>query len=107
MLINITKDITDKNSDDWRVLEWMYNGELYKSTEEFRAEIKRPGFQKTGLNLDGEWTVIEDFSDVQHDRELPAPIMVRPSAARYRLDQKENFISWSRLTIEEKRNLFS
>lgn len=62
-----------------------------------------PGFQKSGLNLDGEWTVIEDFNKGQRGRESPPRVMIQPLTARYRLDRKEDFISWSKFNLTKQR----
>jgi primary-amine oxidase len=39
-------DTTTRDSANWKVLRWYYNGILYNSTEEFRAAWQSPGFEK-------------------------------------------------------------
>ena len=53
-----------------------------------------PGFKKTGLNVDGDWTIIEDFSKGPAGRDLSPPAMVQPGGSRFRIDEKQKFVSW-------------
>lgn len=56
--------------------------------------MESPEFQKTGLNVDGHWTDLEDFEAAPLGRELPPPTMVQPSGARFKINQRERFVSW-------------
>ena len=75
-------------------MQWYYNNVLYESADHLRKAIKSPGFKKTHLNLDGNWTALEDFSEGLPDRKKPPPVMVHPTGARYKIDVKEKFVSW-------------
>jgi primary-amine oxidase len=88
--------MTGRDTSKWSVLGWMYNSIFYESTKDLRAALQQPGFQRSPLNLDGDWTVIEDFGNEMRKRDLPAPAMVQPLQARYSLDRKENYVSWSK-----------
>ncbi|KAJ6157379.1 membrane copper amine oxidase [Penicillium chermesinum] len=88
-----------RDPKNWKVLKWYYNGELYSSTEEFRAAWETPGFEKAPINYDGEWTRIEDFSSEYPERDDPAPIMVHPGKSRYRLDRDSQYVSWMGFTF--------
>lgn len=85
---------SNKRRDDWSVFEWYYNGIFYATAEELRKAMKEPGFEKATKNLDGTWTEIEDFDATPPGRELPPPVMIQPTGARYKLDKKEGYVSW-------------
>ena len=67
---------------------------MYESADDLRAAMKLPDFQRTALNLDGNWTALEDFSEGIRDRKDPPPVMVQPSGARFKIDKKQKFVSW-------------
>jgi len=74
----------------------MYNGVMYKSAEELRTAIHQPDFERTPLNLDGDWTNMEDYTPGTSGREHPGPVMVLASPPRYGVDMEQRFVSWSR-----------
>src|SRR6266536_4698165 len=78
-----------------KVLQWLYNGILYNSTEAFRTAWQSPGFERPPTNDDGEWTDLEDYSPGLPARKDPPPVMIQPSGPRYNIDKKENYVSWS------------
>lgn len=88
------KDVSTRNTSNWKALQLYYDNVLYDSVSELRQAMASPDFRKIGLNLDGEWTTIEDFSKGPPERDLPPPTMVQPSHARFNIDQKERFVSW-------------
>lgn len=75
-------------------MKWYYNNKLYANETEFRRSMESPEFQKSGLNVDGHWTDLEDFEAAPLGREMPPPTMVQPSGARFKIDQREKFVSW-------------
>ncbi|KUJ06762.1 copper amine oxidase [Mollisia scopiformis] len=83
-----------RDTANWKTLQWYYNNKLYANEAEFRKAVASPGFKKSGLNLDGHWADLEDFEAAPLGRDMPSPTMVQPHGARYRIDEKENFISW-------------
>ena len=85
---------SNKRHDDWTIIEWYYSGVFYATADELRHAMRQPGFEKAGKNLDGDWTEIEDFDAAPPGRELPPPVMIQPSGARYSLDKKEGYVSW-------------
>lgn len=87
-------DVTSEKTRDWSLLEWMYDGIIYNSTDHLREAVKHGEVKKIRLNLDGNWTTIEYFGRGTKGREIPAPVMVRASIPRYNLDPKERFVSW-------------
>ncbi|TKA62158.1 hypothetical protein B0A55_11481, partial [Friedmanniomyces simplex] len=86
-------DATSAYIADWTVGQWYYNGVMYADEREFRAALDDPDFVRTPPNIDGSWTDTEDFGDYP-DRDLPPPVSVQPYGPRYKLDRKENFVSW-------------
>ncbi|KAJ5654955.1 membrane copper amine oxidase [Penicillium lividum] len=95
----VKMDTTGRDPKNWEVLNWYYNGKLYSSTEEFRATWQSPGFEKTPVNYDGDWTTIEDFSTEVPERNDPAPIMVHPGKSRFQLDRESQYVSWMGFTF--------
>ncbi|KAK4555849.1 hypothetical protein LTR86_007069 [Recurvomyces mirabilis] len=91
--IYVKVDATSLNTSEWTVGQFYYNGVLYDTAAEFRSALDDPDFQRTPPNLDGSWTNTEDFGDYP-DRDLPPPVSVQPYGPRYKLDKKENYISW-------------
>ncbi|KAI5359477.1 putative copper amine oxidase [Septoria linicola] len=87
-------DATSVNSTDWIVRQLFYNGLLYDTVDELRADIAELGFKKSPPNLDGAWTETEDFDAAPPGRELPPPVSIQPHGPRYRLDREQRFISW-------------
>lgn len=91
------QDITGGDPSAWTITGWMYNGIVYGSTEEFRTSLADPEFERVPFNLDGPWTVLEDFGPGVNGRELPPPVMVQTTPPRYGIDRKQNYVSWSKL----------
>lgn len=91
--------MSDADYSNWSIIKWMYNGIIYDSTEEFRKATKKFGFVKTPINIDGDWTMTEDFDSDVKERDIPPPIMIQ-SAPRYGLDRKQKFVSWSKYFIK-------
>ncbi len=83
-----------RDQQNWKVLQWYYNKVLYESADHLRKAMKNPDFKKTKLNLEGAWTALEDFTDGLPDRKKPPPVMIHPTGARYKIDEKEKFVSW-------------
>lgn len=77
----------------------MYDGVIYNSTDNLRAAIQQPGFKRNPLNLDGDWTNMEDYSPGTAGREHPGPVMVLASPPRYGVDIRQKFVSWSKSAL--------
>jgi len=87
-------EITGRDSSKWRINQWYYNGVLYNSTATFRAAWERGEIKKLPPNLDGSWTAAEPKKHGLPAREKPAPVMIQPEGARWKVDQKERHVSW-------------
>ncbi|KAE8447169.1 hypothetical protein EG329_011000 [Mollisiaceae sp. DMI_Dod_QoI] len=90
----IQLNVSTRNPENWKVLQWYYSNKIYANETELRAAMKSPGFKKSGVNLDGHWNDIEDFEAAPTGRELPPPTMIQPMGARHRIDEKEKYVSW-------------
>ncbi|KAF2090225.1 amine oxidase catalytic domain-containing protein [Saccharata proteae CBS 121410] len=88
-------NITGRDSKNWQINEWFYNGIIYNSTESFISAVKSPGFQKVPLNIDGDWSAAEPTEKglPGRDEEQP-PVMIQPYGPRFKIDEKEKFVSW-------------
>ena len=87
-------DASASDMSQWTIGQWYYNGIIYDSAEDLRAALKDPGFKRTTANVDGHWTDTEDFESHPAGRELPPPVSVQPYGPRYKLDRKEQYVSW-------------
>nr|POE79850.1 amiloride-sensitive amine oxidase [copper-containing] [Quercus suber] len=85
---------SDPHMENWKTGQYHYNGITYEHEQAFRRAIQTPGFKRTAMNLDGPWTDTEDFESSPDGRDLPPPVTVQPYGPRYKLDRKQNFISW-------------
>lgn len=87
-------DATSTDIGEWSVGQYYYNGIIYDNEAELRSATQHPDFVRTPPNVDGAWTDTEDFDSTPPGRELPPPISVQPYGPRYKLDQREQFVSW-------------
>ncbi|KAF2835986.1 amine oxidase catalytic domain-containing protein [Patellaria atrata CBS 101060] len=88
-------DITGRESKEWKIVEWYYNGKLYNSTDAFRQAVKNPKFERLPPNIDGSWTNPEPLERGLPARDiLPPPVVVQPAGSRVQVDEKEKFVSW-------------
>jgi primary-amine oxidase len=83
-----------RDFQDWKVVQWYYNGVCYDTASDLRAAIKSPSFQKSPPNRDGDWTDVEDFEEGPPGREKPPPMTVQPQGGRYSIDKDQKFVSW-------------
>jgi primary-amine oxidase len=86
--------ISGRNSSEWTINEWFYNGILYGSTKEFRKAWKNGEITKTPSNLDGSWTESQPNNHGIPGREKTTPVMIQPYGPRYAVDVREKHISW-------------
>ena len=105
LIVASTELTSADDSSDLQILEWYYNDILYNSTEAFRTALQDPSFVRLRPNLDGDWTNTVDYSSNLPEREIPPPLMIQPSGARYNIDQKENYVSWSKSLVKQSRTL--
>lgn len=87
-------DITGRDSSNWKINQWFYNGVLYNSTETFRTAWKNGEIKKLPVNRDGRWTAAEPNKCGVPGREKPAPVMIQPEGARWKVDKEEKHVSW-------------
>ncbi|KAH8804603.1 copper amine oxidase [Xylogone sp. PMI_703] len=90
----VKMDLRTRDPENWTLHEWYYRGRIYDSADELRAAMKSPEFQIDLVNLDGEWTDTEDFSEGPSGREIPPPAMIQPQGNRYKIDKEESYVSW-------------
>lgn len=83
----------DVTNPRWKVIGWYCRGKFYKTTEDFKKAINSPKFDLPKPNVDGEWTSTDKQGELPMD-ELPPPVTVAQSSSRFKIDTKENFVSW-------------
>jgi primary-amine oxidase len=87
-------DATGRDPSNWKVLQWTYNDVFYESADQLRDAMKSPTFQKNTLNLEGNWTGLEDFSAGLRDRNNPPPVMIQHTGSRFKVNEKQKFVTW-------------
>ncbi|CZT12547.1 related to copper amine oxidase [Rhynchosporium graminicola] len=92
-------DTTGRDPRQWRVVMWLYNDNVYSSSEEFREAWGTPSFKKLPGNLDGRWTQIEpDPMLLEHFR-ASGPSLCQSGEGRVRVNKDESFVSWMGFTF--------
>ena len=87
-------NISSSNPETWITTEWFYQGTLYPDLDAFRDAWRSSNFIKSSLNLNGDWTVTEDFTSEPAGRSQPPPLSIQPFGPRYELDKKNAYVSW-------------
>lgn len=93
---SISVDLSDAEAEKWFITNVHYNGQLFDGIDALMQATKQEGFEKVQLNLDGDWTMLEDFGPGERGREHPPPVMIQDTPSRYAIDRKQNFVSWSK-----------
>ncbi|CAG5184025.1 uncharacterized protein ALTATR162_LOCUS10872 [Alternaria atra] len=92
-------DLTGQNSDEWKAVGWYSYGEFYDSTEEFRAAISHPDYQKPPPNVLGNWTSTDKQGTPMELDDQPPPASIAQGDQRFKIDAKEGYISWMDFTF--------
>ncbi|KIW08636.1 uncharacterized protein PV09_00592 [Verruconis gallopava] len=87
-------EIMGRDSSNWAIREWFYDGILYNSTESFRKAWQAGNVRKIPPNVDGDWSAAEPSEKGVPERDMVAPVMIQPGGPRYRIDEKERHITW-------------
>lgn len=87
-------NMESSDSDEWTTSEWFYNGMLYPNVDALREAWKSPDFVRLSQNLDGPWTDTENFDSNPPGRSQPPPLSIQPYGPRYKLDRRQQYISW-------------
>lgn len=78
----------------YHVLAWMTNGKLYRTAADLRAAWKR-GELKRNLDYDdGDWASRSIKGSRRDLDDRAGPRSVLPDGKRYRVDEKEGYITW-------------
>ncbi|KAF2105655.1 copper amine oxidase [Lophiotrema nucula] len=83
-----------RNYTEWDATGWYCQGKFYDSTKEFRAAVFSASFNKPQPNSDGPWTSTDRRGDPLPLDELPPPAQVSQGSKRFKVDEKENYVSW-------------
>lgn len=92
--VEVRIDLTGRNWTDWKATGWYSGGMFYNSTEDFRKAVFSPDFEKLPPNLEGNWTSTDRQGEPLPLDNLPPPVSASQGSQRFRLDGKENYISW-------------
>ncbi|KAI7777849.1 hypothetical protein LA080_002972 [Diaporthe eres] len=90
----VRSDRTGRDPSKWKITGWLYNNVFYKTVEEFKAALEKPGFEKLGMVVDGSWAQLKKVGDALPFDELPPPVSVQHGPKRFSVDTNENFVSW-------------
>lgn len=66
----------------------------YDSTDAFRTAVFSRGYTKPPPNVDGNWTSTDKRGGPLPLDELPPPTLVSQGSQRFKLDAKENYVTW-------------
>lgn len=91
-------NITSRDTLEWSITQWYYNGITYPSESAFRAAWESDDFVKVTPNVDGDWTEMEDYTSNPRGRHKPPPVAIQPYGPRYSLstqDQYVEYLGWS------------
>lgn len=91
---NVKFDLTSRNWEEWKVAGWYSFGQFYATTEEFRAAINSPDYKVPSPNVQGNWTSTDMHGEPLPLDEQPPPESVARGDQRFKIDAKENYISW-------------
>ncbi|KAI5371250.1 hypothetical protein J4E82_010063 [Alternaria postmessia] len=92
-------DLTGQNSDNWKAVGWYSKGEFYASTDDFRAAINKPDYQKPPPNVLGNWTSTDRQGTPMPLDHLPPPASIAQGDQRFKIDAEEGYISWMDFTF--------
>lgn len=73
---------------------WYSVGEFYATTEDFRAAINAADYKVPSPNVQGEWTSTDKNGEPLPLDDQPPPVSVAQGNQRFKIDPKENYISW-------------
>ncbi|KAL8392348.1 hypothetical protein RB595_002514 [Gaeumannomyces hyphopodioides] len=88
-------DVTGRDPSAWRLEGWLYGGVFYNSTAAFRAAYWAPGFEKLGVNVEGDWARTDHAGPavMPLDDRRP-PVLAAPGGSRFSLDAGERYVEW-------------
>ncbi|KLU86645.1 hypothetical protein MAPG_05657 [Magnaporthiopsis poae ATCC 64411] len=87
-------DVTGRDPSRWRLEGWLYNGIFYNSTAAFRTAYWTPGFEKLGVNVEGDWARTDHQGPTMPLDNRRPPVLVAPSGSRFSLDPDERYVEW-------------
>lgn len=89
-------DTTDLDLENWKILKVYYNSQLFNSLEEFQSSWKAGTLNK-GLKPvlnDTDWATRTRKGNKRDLDHLPGPRQVSFNGARFRVDEKEQYVTW-------------
>ncbi|KAH8704667.1 copper amine oxidase [Phaeosphaeriaceae sp. PMI808] len=92
--VSVQLDLTGRNWEDWKIMGLYSRGIYYTNIKEFRIAISSTSFDKPPRNVIGNWTSTDKQGDPLPLDDLPPPVSVPQGAQRFKVDAKENYISW-------------
>ncbi|KAE8553836.1 hypothetical protein EYB25_002374 [Talaromyces marneffei] len=90
----VRTDLTGRDPSKWSVLGWYYNGEFYKTTDDFRSAFYNGTFQYFTPSADGDWGATSPTSPMHLHDDTPPPVSVQPAGPRFGVDKEETYIEW-------------
>lgn len=87
-------DITGRDPSQWKLEGWLYNGVFYETTDEFRAAVFAPGFEKIPVNVDGPQGSTDRAGDILPMDQLHPPTDVAPAGSRFSIDYEQKYVKW-------------
>jgi primary-amine oxidase len=97
--VSVRLDLTGRNWDSWGATEWYSLGVSYENADAFRTAVFSKGYTKPPPNVDGNWTSTNKQGDPLPLDDLPPPTLVSQGSQRFKLDAKENYVTWMDLAF--------
>ncbi|CAK1365442.1 unnamed protein product [Cercospora beticola] len=97
--LSFQADITNRNSEHWEILQWVYDDKSYPTADELREACFAPEFERLGMNFDGNWTSTDQQGAPLPMEHLPPPISSSTIEPRYLYDKDQGSLSWMGFTF--------
>lgn len=86
-------DVTGRDPKLWKVHGWFYNNAFYQAAEDLRLAWFAAGFEKLGLNKEGDWARTDKTGPTLPLADLPPPeAPTSDNEQRFLLDLPEGYV---------------
>ena len=88
-------DTTGRDPSKWTVVKWWYNGVVYNDTDDLRAAISRPSFERLPPNLDGLWTTLDPSLSLKtRDGSMAVGSSLMQYSSKLSINRSSGLVSW-------------
>lgn len=94
-------DTTGRDSSKWKVTGWLYNGQFFSTTKEFRAAWKEGTLEKAeqinspvAADLKDAWYGTDRLGEAYPEDDKLPPAEVAPDGQRFKVDDERRYVEW-------------